>query len=138
MRQRNLIGSLTGKIQFLMQQNWLGTCAGFIFKTWFGGLPPDRACIFSTPYKGNWFCAFVGNFRKEFLIYQVTCTLRDAIYKGNTQQIFKKRIDGHLLNVQKLLKKWSKIIFLCGPLLKPFWIYHITRWPTYAHAWLSK
>ena len=58
----------------------------------------------------------------------------DAVYKGNTHKMLKKPMDGHFSDVQKLLKKWSKIIFLCGPLLKPFWIYHITRWPTYAHA----
>ena len=32
----------------------------------------------------------------------------DAIYIGNTQQTFKKRMDGHLSNLQRLLKNKQK------------------------------
>ena len=57
----------------------------------------------------------------------------DAIYKGNTHKMLKKPMGDHLSDVQKLLKKWSTIRFVCGPLLKPFQIYHITLWTMYAH-----
>ena len=57
----------------------------------------------------------------------------DAIYKGSTQKILKKPMDSHFSDLQKLLKKWSTIRFICGPLLKPFQIYNITLWTTYAH-----
>ena len=36
----------------------------------------------------------------------------DAIYIGNTQQTFKKRMDGHFSNVQRLLKNRKNQIHL--------------------------
>ena len=32
----------------------------------------------------------------------------DAIYVGNTQQTFKKRMDGHFSNILSFLKNWQK------------------------------
>ena len=132
-----MIESLRDNIQFLIHHNWLKTCAGFISKTWFWGLPPDRACVFSTPYKINWCCAFKGHFQKWFLTYQLICISFDVIYKGNTQEILNKRMDCHFSDVQKLIKNRSKNIFVCGPLLKPFQSYHITPWPTYTYDFQS-
>ena len=56
-----------------------------------------RACNFLNPSKFNDKCFYKVKSRKRYLIYKVKFTLFDAIYMGNTQQIFKKIMDGHSL-----------------------------------------
>ena len=51
---------------------------------------------------------YEGKYSKICLIDEVNDTLCDAIYIGNTQQIFKKIMDGHLSNVQNILKNGQK------------------------------
>ena len=41
-------------------------------------------------------------------MYEVTCSMCDAIYIGNTQQTFKKIMDGHFSDLQRLLKNGQK------------------------------
>ena len=43
-----------------------------------------------------------------FLIYEVKWYTFDAIYIGNTQQIFKKIMDGHFSDLLRLLKNGQK------------------------------
>ena len=61
------------------------------------------------PSKVNGKCVYKGKFRKECLIYEVKLSLCDAIYICNTQQIFKKSMDGHFSNVQHLIKIGQKL-----------------------------
>ena len=46
---------------------------------------------------------------EKCLIYEVKCTLCDAAYIGNTQQTFKKRMDGNFSDVQHILKNGQKL-----------------------------
>ena len=55
----------------------------------------DRECNCSLPYKVNVKCVYEGKCRSRCIINEVKCCMRDAIYIGNTQQTFKKRMDGH-------------------------------------------
>ena len=42
------------------------------------------------------------------MIYEVKCSTCDAIYIGNTQKNFKKRMDGYFSDLQRLLKNGQK------------------------------
>ena len=42
------------------------------------------------------------------IIYQVEYSKCDAIYIGNTKQNFKKRMDGHFSDLERLLKNGQK------------------------------
>ena len=68
----------------------------------------DRKCNCSLPYKVNGKCAYKGKCQSRCIIYEVTCSMCDAVYIGNTQQKFKKIMDGHLSNLQRLLKNGQK------------------------------
>ena len=68
----------------------------------------DRECNCSLPSKVNGKCVYEGKFRSIFIIYEVQCCMRDAIYIGSTQQTFKKRMDGHFSDLQRLLKNGQK------------------------------
>ena len=50
----------------------------------------DRKCNCSLPSKFNRKCAYEGKCQSRCIIYEVTCSMCDAIYIGNTQQTFKK------------------------------------------------
>ena len=63
----------------------------------------DRECNCSLPSKVNGKCVYEGKCRSKCIIYQVECSMCDAIYIGNTQQTFKK-MDGHFSNLLRLLK----------------------------------
>ena len=68
-------------------------------------LPPtDRGCNCSLPSKVNVICAYEGKCRSRCIIYEVISHTCDAIYIGNTQHTFKKRMDGHFSDLQRLLK----------------------------------
>ena len=68
----------------------------------------DRECNCSLPSKVNGKCAYEGKCRSICIIYEVTCYMCDAIYIDNNQHTFKKRMDGHLSNLQRLLKNGQK------------------------------
>ena len=68
----------------------------------------DRECNFSLPSKVNRKCVYEGKCRSKCIIYEVKCSKCDAIYIGNTQQTFKKRLDGHFSDFQRLLKNGQK------------------------------
>ena len=54
------------------------------------------------------------------IIYEVKCSKCDAIYKGNTQQTFKKRMDGHFSDLQRLLKNRQKSDSLAAHFVQHF------------------
>ena len=64
----------------------------------------DRECNCSLPSKVNGKFVYEGKCWSRCIIYEVKCCMRDAIYIGNTQQTFKKRMDGHFSDLQRLLK----------------------------------
>ena len=68
----------------------------------------DRECNCSLPSKVNGKCAYEGKCRSKCIIYEVKCSTCDAIYIGNTQHTFKKRMDGHFSDLQSLLKNRQK------------------------------
>ena len=68
----------------------------------------NRECNCSLPCKINRKCVYEGKCRSRCIIYEVKCCLCDAIYIGNTQQTFKKRMDGHFSNIQRLHKNGQK------------------------------
>ena len=68
----------------------------------------DRECNCSLPYKVNLKCAYEGKYRYKCIIYELTCSMCDAIYIGNTQQTFKKRMDGHFSDLLRLIKNEKK------------------------------
>ena len=53
-------------------------------------------------------CVYEGKYQSSCIIYEVKCCMCDAIYIGNTQQTFKKRMDGHFSDLQRLLKNGQK------------------------------
>ena len=68
----------------------------------------DRECNFSLPSKVNVKRVYEGKCGSKCIIYQVECSLCDAIYIGNTQKTFKKRMDGHFSDLLRLLKNGQK------------------------------
>ena len=68
----------------------------------------DRECNCSLPSKVNGKCAYKGKCRSKCIIYEVTCSMCDAIYIGNTQQTPKKRMDGHFSDLLRPLKNRQK------------------------------
>ena len=68
----------------------------------------DGECNCSLPSKVNRKCVYEGKFRSKFIIYEVKFSTCDAIYIGNTQQTFRKIMDGHFSDLQRLLKKTDK------------------------------
>ena len=64
----------------------------------------DRECNSSIPSKFNRKCVYEGKCRSKCIIYLVKCLMCGAIYLGNTQQTFKKRMDGHFSDLLRLLK----------------------------------
>ena len=72
----------------------------------------DRECKCSIPSKVNRKCAYEGKCRSRFIIYEVTCSICDDVYIGNTQQKFKKIMDGHFSDLLRLLKNGKNQIHL--------------------------
>ena len=68
----------------------------------------DRWCNCSLPSKVNGKCVYEGKCRSTCLIYDVTCSICDSIYIGNAQNYSRKRMDGHLSDIQRLLKNGQK------------------------------
>ena len=86
----------------------IGDLAAKIGRGIFSKYLMDRKCNCSLPSKVNRKCAYEGKFRSRYIIYEVTCSTCDAIYIGNTQQTFKRRMDGHFSDLQLLLKNGQK------------------------------
>ena len=72
----------------------------------------DRECNCSLPSKVNGKCVYKGRCRYKCIIYELKCSTCNAIYIGNTQQNFKKRMDGQLSDLQRLLKNRQNQIHL--------------------------
>ena len=68
-----------------------------------------RKCNCSLPSKVNRKCAYKGKCQSRCIIYEVTCSICDTIYIGNTQHTFKKRMDRHFSNIQSILKNGQKL-----------------------------
>ena len=68
----------------------------------------DRECNCSIPYKVKGKCVYEVKCQSKCIIYEVKCCICDAIYIGNTQQTFKKIMDGHFSDLQCLLKNGQK------------------------------
>ena len=68
----------------------------------------DRECNCSLPSKVNGKCVYEGKCRSKCIIYKVKGSMCDAIYIGNTQQTFKKIMDGHFSDLLRLIKKGQK------------------------------
>ena len=68
----------------------------------------DRECNCSLPSKVNGKCFYEDKCRSKCIIYEVKCSTCDANNIGNTQQTFKKRMDGHFFDLQRLLKNGQK------------------------------
>ena len=64
----------------------------------------DRECQGSFPSKVNGKYAYEGKPGRKYLTYKVERSLCDTIYKGITQPKFKKIMDGHFSDVQRILK----------------------------------
>ena len=67
----------------------------------------DREYNCSLPFKGNVKCVYEEKRRSKCLIYEVQCSMCDAIYIGNIQQT-KKEMDGCFSNLLRLLKNRQK------------------------------
>ena len=68
----------------------------------------DRKCNCSLPSKVNGKCVYEGKWRSGCIIYKVKCSIREAIYIGNTQQTFKKIMNGHFSDLQYILNNGQK------------------------------
>ena len=68
----------------------------------------DRECNCSLQYKINGKCVYEGKCRSKCIIYEVKYSTCKDIYIGNTQQNFKKRMDVHFPDLQRLLKNGQK------------------------------
>ena len=68
----------------------------------------DREFNCSLPSKFNGKFVYEGKCRSKCIIYEVKYPMCDAIYIGNTQQTFKKRMDGHFSNLLRIFKNRQK------------------------------
>ena len=68
----------------------------------------DRECNCSIPSKVNVKCVYKVKCQSKCIIYEVKCSTCNAIYIGSTQQTFRKRMDGHFSDLQRLLKNGHK------------------------------
>ena len=68
----------------------------------------DGKCNFSLPSKVNGKCVYGGKCQSRCIFYKVKCFMCGAIYIGNTQQTFKKTMDGHFSDIQRLLNNGKK------------------------------
>ena len=68
----------------------------------------DRKCNCPLPSKFNWKIIYEGKCQSRCIIYEVKFPMCDAIYIGNTQQTFQKRMDSHFSDLQRLLTNGKK------------------------------
>ena len=67
-----------------------------------------RECNCSLPSKVNEKCVYGGKFRNTFFIYEVKCSMCDAVYICNTQKTLRKRMGGRFYDILHLLKTRQK------------------------------
>ena len=65
----------------------------------------DKKCNCRPGMIEHGMCPYRGNCLKMIVVYKVTCKCCNMIYIGNTQQRFKKRMEKHFNDVQKLVFK---------------------------------
>ena len=65
-------------------------------------------CNCFNPSKVNGKCVYKGKLRKNCSIYEVSFTMCDAMYIVNPQQKPKKIMDGHLYDIQLIIKNGQK------------------------------
>ena len=63
----------------------------------------DRTCNCLNPSNVNCKYDYKGKYRENCLIYGVKCTMCDAIYIVKKQKKFKRRMNGHLSDIQIIL-----------------------------------
>ena len=80
----------------------------------------DRKYNCSLPSKVNGKCAYEGKCQSRCIIYELTCSMCDAIYIGNTQKTCKKIIDGYFSDLQRLLKNGQKLDSFAAHFVKHF------------------
>ena len=68
----------------------------------------DKKCNCSLPSKGNGNVFHNGKCWSRCIICKVKCSTCHSIYIGNTQQTFKKGMDVHFSDIQRLLKNGQK------------------------------
>ena len=68
----------------------------------------DRGYNCSLPSKVNVKCVYEGKCRSEYIIYEVKCSICDAVYIGNTQQTLKTRMYGTFPDILSLFKNGQK------------------------------
>ena len=95
---------------------------------------PHRECNCSLPSKVNGKCVYKGKCRSKCIIYQVECSMCDAIYIGNTQQTFKKRMDAHFSDLLRLLNNGQKSYSFSAHFEQPF---NTTTSRTYLHKYMT-
>ena len=76
----------------------------------------DRECSCSVPYKANRKYFYEGKFRSKCLIYEVKCSIWEAIYIGNTQHTFKKNNGRSFLRSPTSTQQRKKLLLICWPL----------------------
>ena len=67
----------------------------------------ERECNCYLPSKVNGKCVYEGKCGSKCIIYQVECSMCDAISIGNTQQTLKK-MEGHFSDLLRILKNGQK------------------------------
>ena len=72
----------------------------------------DRKCNCYLPSKVNGKYVYEGKGPHRCIIYEVKCSMCDDIYIGNTQQNYKKRMDGHLSDILRILKNGKNLTHL--------------------------
>ena len=70
----------------------------------------------SLPSKVNGKCVYEGECRSQCIIYEVKCSMCDAIYIGNTQQTFKKNNGRSFLQSPTSTQERIKIRIIFCPL----------------------
>ena len=75
----------------------------------------DRECNCPLQSKVNVKSVYKDRCRVKYVIHKVKCSMGEAIYIGNIQQTLMKRMDGHLSDILRLLKKRKKFRFICCP-----------------------
>ena len=68
----------------------------------------NRECNCSIPSKVNIKCVYKDKCRSKYLIYEVQYSMWDSVHIGNTQQTFKKIMNGHFSDLVHLSKNGKK------------------------------
>ena len=72
----------------------------------------EKPCNCSPSSRINNICPYHGKIRTSCIVYKATCKETGKSYIGNTQQAYKKRMAGHLSDVQRLVLKVKNLTLL--------------------------